>query len=299
VIELITRVGCRRCQYSITTAEPQSPSAFPPSSFPTGSSISLNSADVVFLAVPLFPLPCAGLNVADRPLPCAELCEITDRPRPLSPDTDPDPPTFAVIPRFPRPVVIVDASDNRPAACGVSAAERTAGLGDPVAVPRLSNGARGEAIRSDVMSRLPSGARGEAIRSDVVSRRSSGARGEAMLSDVVPRRSNGGRGLACDELREVDGLLVNVVLGLRSGSREAVLCVGALPKMAGSMGFVSARWRGGVFGRWVGGVDLDGACVSARWNDGRVLRGRGARGAGVGDVAGSVSRAGMASSLMS
>jgi hypothetical protein len=282
VIELITRVGCRSCQYSITTAEPQSPPAFPSPSFPTNSSISLNSADVVFLAVPLLPLPCAGLNVADRPLPCAELCEITDRPRLRSPDIDPDPPTLAVIPRFPRPVVIVDASDDRLAACGVWAVERTAGLGDPVAVPRLSSGARGEAIRSDVVSRL-----------------SSGARGEAMRSDVVSRRSKGGRGLACDELREVDGLLVNVVLGLRSGSREAVLCVGALPKTAGSMGFVRARWRGGVFGRWVGGVDLDGAFVSARWNDGRVLRGRGASGAGVGDVAGSGSIAGMASSLMS
>jgi hypothetical protein len=253
------------------SAEFQLPAAFPlpPPSFPTNSSISLNSADVVLLATPLFTLPCAGLKVAERPPPCAGLCDITDRPRPCSPDADADadadPPTLVAIPRFPRPVVMVDANDDRIAACGVSAAVRAAGLGDPVAVPRLSRGARGEAVRSD----------------------------------VVPRRSSGGRGLACDELREVDGLTVDDVVDLRSGSREAVLCVVSLPKIAGSMGFVRARCRGGVFGRCTEGVDREGVCVSARWRGGRVLRGRGARGAGVGDVAGAISGAGMASTLMS
>jgi hypothetical protein len=106
----------------------------PLTSWLTRSSISLNSAEVVFLPPTALLLPCPGL------------CTVADLPRPRYS------PIFVVIALLPFPVVMVEASDVRAAAlfaCGGARGELTA-------VPRCVR-ARGEPVRSVTVPRLCSG----------------------------------------------------------------------------------------------------------------------------------------------
>jgi hypothetical protein len=125
---------------------------------------------------------------------------------------------------------------------------------------------------------------------------------------VVPRRDKGGLGLwfdACDELRDVEGLTVGDSLGLlgrRAKSRGPAVLIALAPKTAGSVGFVRALWRGGVFGRCaeaVRGVDPGTVAVSARLIGTLCFDAANARGAGVGEIDVNVFDSNLSSSLIS
>lgn len=173
------------------------------SSILTNSSISRNSADVVFLLRAGLPLPCAGLRVADRP---------GRTPRSAGP------PTLVVMARLPRPEVMVEANEPR--------------VDDRFSV------VRGELACSDVVR---AGVRGEPVRSVAVLRRSRGPRGVG-LDACDELRGFGFEAcdeLRDVEVRAVGVMFVLLVR--RTGSRGVVLGWGPLPKIAGSMGLVRAR----------------------------------------------------------
>ena len=83
--------------------------------------------------------------------------------------------------------------------------------------------------------------------------------------------------------------MFRVPLGRRNGSRVPVRFGGSVPKTAGSLGSVMARWRGGVLGRGIRSLDVDCGvvCVSARLSSGSCFGfddAEVARGAGVGEI---------------